>query len=387
MGLGQDVNNQKKELGEMALRAGQSFKMNGVTVKEDDITKQQEKWCWEENIGKPVDKRSYSHLNPEQKFYLCLAAEGFKLNEAKERAHQLGIMTSQELETAQEALALHVNDDDQVTAVTRPSFVGADFVTDPEIKKLLEAAVVKSPRCLYGADLEGANLYGAQLREADLRRADLRGAQMRHADLREADLRRADLRGAQMRGVNLRDAVLWEADLRGAQMQGADLRGARMQGADISGANFQDAKNLQDTYLDLAFYCQDNPPKNLEDALEGVDVKQRPMALTKQEYDHLRNLRDSKDSSFTDELKRLRDVCNTRIDSQQQVDAAVNAAKAKFAWCQPLVSTTVAIMFSQGFDAQTRAAWYGNGAGGNVLQGISNRLEGLNNHLVGRGSR
>ena len=33
MGLGQDVNNQKKELGEMALRAGQSFEINGVTVK------------------------------------------------------------------------------------------------------------------------------------------------------------------------------------------------------------------------------------------------------------------------------------------------------------------------------------------------------------------
>jgi hypothetical protein len=33
IGLGQDVNNQKKEMGEMALVAGQSFETNEVTVK------------------------------------------------------------------------------------------------------------------------------------------------------------------------------------------------------------------------------------------------------------------------------------------------------------------------------------------------------------------
>jgi hypothetical protein len=171
-------------------------------------------------------------------------------------------------------------------------------------------------------------------------------------------------------------------------MQGADLKRADLQGADISGANFEDAKNLRDAFsLDLAFYCQDNPPKNLVEALNGVAVKQRPMALTKQEYDKVCRLRDSNRLlAFGQELERLRDVCNTRIDSQQQVDDAVDTAKAKFAWFQPLVSTTVAIMFSPGFDKTTRAAWYGNGAGGNVLQGISNRLEVLN-HLVGRGSR
>jgi hypothetical protein len=107
------------------------------------------------------------------------------------------------------------------------------------------------------------------------------------------------------------------------------------------------------------------------------------MALTRQESDKVYRLRDSHNSSaFWQELSRLRGVCSKRIDSREQVDAA----KAKFAWCQPLVSTNVAIMFSPGFDKTTRAAWYGEGAGGKVLQGISNRLEVLN-HLVGRGSR
>ena len=387
MGLGQDVNNQKKELGEMALEKGQSVKIDEVTITAGGITEEQQS-RWEQNIGKSVDERSYSHLNPEQKFYLCLAAEGFKLEKAKERAHQLG-MSDDDLTTAQEALAWQVNDDGQVTAVTRPSFVAADFVTDPEIKKLLEAAVANSPKCLYGADLEGANLYGAQLREADLEGADLWVADLRNTNLEGAKLWFADLREAYLKGAQMQGACLWGADLQG--VQGADLVGAYLAGVDISDNNFKGVKNLNYPLLNWAFYCQDNPPKNLEDALEGVDVKQRPMALTAQEYDHLRNLRDSKDSSFTDELKRLRDVCNTRIDSQQQqqqVDAAVNAAKAKFAWCKPLISdpTKVAIMFSPGFDAQTRAAWYGEGAGGKVLQKISDGLEVLN-HFVGRGSR
>jgi hypothetical protein len=275
-------------------------------------------------------------------------------------------LTDDQKVEAQQALEIH-DADGVVRKITRPSFVGANL----------------DRYDLWKADLSNADLWGADLSNADLWGANLQGADLREADLQRADLWRADLRDAQMQGADLKKALLWHADLRGAQLQGADLKKAVLLGADISGANFQDAKNLQDTHLDLAFYCQDNPPKNLEDALKGVDVKQRPMALTAQEYDHLCNLRDSKDSSFTDELKRLRDICSKRIDSREQVDAA----KAKFAWCQPLVSTKVAIMFSQGFDAQTRAAWYGEGAGGKVLQGISNRLESLNNHLVGRGSR
>ncbi|MFN9252984.1 MAG: hypothetical protein ACK6BL_03445, partial [Holosporaceae bacterium] len=117
----------------------------------------------------------------------------------------------------------------------------------------------------------------------------------------------------------------------------------------------------------------------------GVDAKQRPMALTSQEYDNVCRLRNSNNrSAFRQELNRLRVVCDKRIDSQPQVDAA----KAKFACFQSLVPdpTKVAIMFSQGFNPPTRAAWYGNGTGGKVLQVISNGLESLN-HLVGRGSR
>jgi hypothetical protein len=374
MGLGQDVNNQKKELGEMALVAGQSFKIDEVTITAGGITEEQQS-RWEQNIGKSVDERSYSHLNPEQKFYLCLAAEGFKLEDAEDRAHQLG-MTSQELETAQEALALQVNDDDQVTAVTRPSFVGADFVTDPEIKKLLEAAVVKSPRCLYGADLEGANLYGAQLREADLEGADLWGADLRNTNLEGAKLWFADLREAYLKGAQMQGACLWGADLQG--VQGADLMGAYLAGVDISDNNFKGVKNLNYTLLNWAFYYQDNPPEHLENALEGVKAKQRPMALTWQEYNKVCDLRDSNSpSDFADALERLRNEYNEHINRQE-----LYTAKAKFAWWP----TKVAIMFSSGFNQKHRDELYGNGVGGKFLQGISDRLEALN-HLVGRGNR
>jgi hypothetical protein len=182
----------------------------------------------------------------------------------------------------------------------------------------------------------------------------------------------------------MQNADLRKTQLQGADLEGAFLWGAKMRGADISGANFKDAKNLNTASLNLAFYCQDNPPKNLAEALNGVQENKRPMALTKQEYDKVYRLRNSNNSSaFEQELRRLRDVCNKRIDSQPQVDAA----KAKFEWCKPLVSTKVAIMFSPGFNPQTRAAWYGEGAGGNVLQEISDGLEFLNNHLGYRGNR
>jgi uncharacterized protein YjbI with pentapeptide repeats len=354
MGLGQDVNNQKKELGEMALGAGQSYTdKNGTKVIQGALTRKQENWLGE-NRNKPIDGRTTEllPLTPAQKLYLALCKNGMQLQEALESC----CLNETQKAPAQQALNIldangaqqNINEADIVTKITRPTFVGANL----------------NRYDLWNAQMQGANLWGAGLQEADLSWAHLRDAQMQGADLKKA--------------------WLCHANLRGAQLQGADLKKAGLLGADISGANFQDAKNLKDAYLKLAFYCQDNPPKNLEDALEGVDAEQRPMALTKQEYDKVCRLRDSNNlSAFTAELNRLRDVCDTRIDSQQQVDAAVNAAKAKFAWCP----TTVAIMFSQGFDAQTRAAWYGNGAGGNVLQGISNRLEGLNNHLVGRGSR
>ena len=238
------------------------------------------------------------------------------------------------------------------------------------------------------AQLQGADLRYADLRGADLYKAQMQGADLRDADLRWAFLRRAKLQGADLRDADLQEALLHYADLRGADLQDAEMQRAKLDGSDISGANFKDAKNLNTADLNLAFYCQDNPPKNLAEALNGVDANKRPMALTKQEYDNVCRLRNSNNrSAFHRDLDRLRGVCNDRIDSREQVDAAVNAAKAKFAWCKPLVSTKVAIMFSQGFDAPTRAAWYGEGAGGKVLQKISDGLEFLNNHLGYRGNR
>ncbi len=355
----------------MALQEGQSYTdKNGTTVIQGASTRKQKNWL-EENL----DIITCLPLTPAQKLYLALCKNGMQLQKALESC---GLNKGEAAEARQALEILDKQGEPLVNAggvarkITRPSFVGADL----------------QGYDLQGADLSNADLYGADLQEAKLRWAKLKEADLRVAQMQGADLREAQMQGADLRWADLRDAQMQGADLREAKLKEADLGGAILLGADISGANFQDAKNLKDAYLKLAFYCQDNPPKNLEDDLEGVDAEQRPMALTPQEYDKVCRLRDSNNwSAFWQELNRLRDVCDTRIDSQQQVDDAVNAAKAKFAWCQPLVSTTVAIMFSQGFDAQTRAAWYGNGAGGNVLQGISYGLEGLNNHLVGRGSR
>jgi uncharacterized membrane protein len=53
MGLGQDVNNQKKELGEMALQAGESYTTNNgrTTVIQGALTPKQEAW-----LGENLDK-------------------------------------------------------------------------------------------------------------------------------------------------------------------------------------------------------------------------------------------------------------------------------------------------------------------------------------------
>ncbi len=353
---------------------------NGTTVIQGALTSAQEAW-WNENSGKPIDEITHLTLTPAQELYIALCQNGFHLKKALKSCGFKGKKAAE----AQQVLKIR-DDDGIVTEITRPSFVGAD----------LQGADLR------GADLRRANLYKAQMQGAVLRETDLRWAFLWKAKLQEADLRRAKLQGAflraanlykaQMQGADLRRANLYEAllrhaDLRGADLQDAEMQRAKLDGSDISGANFKDAKNLNTADLNLAFYCQDNPPKNLAEALNGVDANKRPMALTKQEYDNVCRLRNSNNrSAFHRDLDRLRGVCNDRIDSREQVDAAVNAAKAKFAWCKPLVSTKVAIMFSQGFDAQTRAAWYGEDAGGKVLQRISNRLEFLN-HLVGRGSR
>ncbi len=391
----------------MALEVGHSYITNigRTTVDQGALTREQSEWS-EENCDKNTDFLTYLPLTPAQKLYLALCKNGFNLPKALASCG----LTEDEATKAQQALEIH-DADGVVRKITRPSFVGANLDRyDLEGADLRGAQMQNANLCradmqgaaLEGADLggaqmqeaqmqeaqmRGADLYGAQLQGADLRRADLCGADLRGAQMQAADLQDADLRGAQMQKAKLQDANLQGAQMQGADLEEADLRRAKIQGVDISGAKFQHAKNLRDAlFLDLAFYCQDNPPKNLVEELNGVAVKQRPMALTKQEYDKVCRLRDSNRLlAFGQELERLRDVCNTRIDSQQQVDAAVDTAKAKFAWFQPLVSTTVAIMFSPGFDKTTRAAWYGNGAGGNILQGISYGLEFFNQ--VGRGSR
>jgi uncharacterized protein YjbI with pentapeptide repeats len=354
---------------------------NGITTVIQGAVTPEQTALWNRS-GTP----NYLPLTPAQELYRDLCQNGMNLEEALESCG----LTGEKAVQAQQALKIldanrnlqNVNADGIVTQLTRPSFVGADLEEyDLKGVDLFGADLEKAN--LRDADLGGAKLRGAFLRAANLYKAQMQGADLRDADLRWAFLRRAKLQWADLQGADLQEALLHYADLRGADLQDAEMQRAKLDGSDISGANFKDAKNLDSASLDLAFYCQDNPPKNLAEALNGVQENKRPMALTRQEYDKVCRLRIvSIHTIFEKDLDRLRAVCNKRIDSQQQV----NAAKAKFEWCKPLVSTKVAIMFSQGFDAQTRAAWYGEGAGGNVLRGISYGLEFLN-HLVGRGSR
>ena len=337
----------------MVLRAGDSYTASNKKTKviQGEVTQEQKRW-WEENHDKPLYKRSYRPSTPAEKLYLALCKNGsMRLQEA---LGSCGLDDAQKVE-AQRALKIldnegnlqNVNDDGVVTKLTRPSFVDAN-----QRQADLEEADLR------GADLRGANLQGANMEKADLEEADLlgavlweaklQGANMEKAKLQGTNLWRAGLLGANLREANLQEADLWRANLQEADLQEADLwragllganlreanlQGAKLQeadlrGADISGANFEDAKNLDAASIKLAFYCQDNPPKNLEDALNGVDAKQRPMALTSQEYENVCRLRDLNNPlAFEQDLDRLRGVCNKRIDSQQQVDADLESLK------------------------------------------------------------
>ncbi len=378
----------------MALWVGKSYTAaNDITKVTQGAVTPEQKACLGKNRDKSIDERTYLRPTPAQDLYIALCQNGFKLQEALKSCN----LNEDEAEEAKTALKILVNENGVLTKVTRPSFVGADLQGYDLEEADLEGADLRNANLrranlrgakLQNADLRDADLRGANLRYADLYKAQMQGADLRDADLRWAFLRRAKLQGADLRDADLQEALLKYADLQNAKLQEAEMQRAKLDGSDISGANFNNVKNLDSASLDLAFYCQDNPPKNLAEALNGVDANKRPMALTKQEYEKVCRLRNSNNSSaFEQELRRLRGVCNKRIDSQPQVDTAVDAAKAKFEWCKPLVSTKVAIMFSQGFDAPTRAAWYGEGAGGKVLQKISDGLEFLNNHLGYRGNR
>jgi uncharacterized protein YjbI with pentapeptide repeats len=281
-----------------------ALSINGLRVTNGEVTTAQRQ-LWKQNRNTPVDERSYSPLNPAQKFYLCLAAEGFKLNEAKERARQLGI-NDDDLTTAQEALALQVNDDDQVTAVTRPAFMGADFVTDPEIKNLLEAAVAKSPDCLHMAVLDGANLKEAQLRGVNLQRAGLRGVDLQGADLRGAnlcaDLEKVVLIGANLRGATLRKSIFCDNRLQRADLSLTDVSEVYLPHVgNLNSANFLSPENLDSITWNLAFYYAANQPENLLD-LSSVpddikdtlyDIKDKLLALDKPSYEEAKKLQNA----------------------------------------------------------------------------------------------
>jgi len=207
MGLGQDVNNQKKEMGEMALVAGQSYTdKNGTKVIQGVLTREQGEWL-QENYNKFTDAITCLPLTPSQKLYIALCKNGMQLQEA------LASCDLNESEAAEARQALKIRDaDGVVTEITRPTFVGAD---------LWEAD-------LWGAKLQGANLWGAQMQGADL----------------------------------------YGADLEGAHLWGADLERADLSLTDLSGANFYNAKNLKSTKWDLAFYDATNPPINLPDNIK-----------------------------------------------------------------------------------------------------------------------
>ena len=106
------------------------------------------------------------------------------------------------------------------------------------------------------ANLRSADLSGADLSGADLRSANLSGADLRSANLSGANLRSADLRSADLYGANLRSADLSGANLRSANLRSADLRSADLYGADLSGA-----KNLDQSYWNIAtaFYALQCP--------------------------------------------------------------------------------------------------------------------------------
>ena len=127
-------------------------------------------------------------------------------------------------------------------------------LSNRKTKRLLQAAVRKSPTCLHEADLSGTKLVGA----------DLQGVDLRRANLNEANLRMANLRGA-----DLQEAMLWRADLRLTDLSGADLR------------YLDETRAIK---WDLAFYNADEPPK-LPEAIKG-----KLLSLNAESYEKAKTL-------------------------------------------------------------------------------------------------
>jgi hypothetical protein len=137
--------------------------------------------------------------------------------------------------------------------------------------KILKDILKKHVAWLRGEpDGQKANLRSADLSGADLRSADLSGADLRSADLSGADLSGADLRSADLSGADLSGADLSGADLSGADLSGADLRSADLSGADLSGA-----KNLDQSYWNIAtaFYPLQCPESGAYTAYKKTDRK------------------------------------------------------------------------------------------------------------------
>ena len=246
-----------------------SFEIGKVSVQQAQDTAKQYEWYHRWYGQYPainLDEFEYNPISINEQLYLCLAAEGFKRKKALQRLWDQGIsdkaaaneqINEEEAKAAQIAIGLlatkateafsensdntkpppeHANG---ITSVIRPSFVGADFVSNRKTKRLLQAAVRKSPTCLYQANLSGTKLVGADLQGVDLRRA------------------------------NLRMASLWRADLRLTDLSGADLR------------YWDETRAIK---WDLAFYNADEPPK-LPEAIKG-----KLLSLNAESYEKAKTL-------------------------------------------------------------------------------------------------
>jgi uncharacterized protein YjbI with pentapeptide repeats len=265
-----------------------SFTIGQVSVKQDPDTDKQCDWCDRWHGKYPainLDQFAYNPISINEQLYLCLAAESFNRKKALKRLREQGIsdkaaadkqINEEDATAAQIAIGLlgtkavsllswnsddtkpppeHVNG---ITSVIRPSFVGADFVSNRKTKRLLEAAVRRSPTCLHEAKLVGAKLVGADLQGVDLQRANLHEANLRMANLRMADLRMADL---------------WRADLRLTDLSGADLR------------YLGEKRAIK---WDLAFYNADEPPNGLLNLPDNI--KDNLLALDKKSYEKAKKL-------------------------------------------------------------------------------------------------
>jgi hypothetical protein len=279
----------------------------------------------------------------------------------------------------------------------RPSLAHFDYSFDPETLGIIcrgdnaNLAVILGTAADMGA-LAGADLRGAGFQRVDLSTLDLRKVLLGGADLQHASLFRADLREGDLLGANLEGASLEHADLRRANLTNTKLAGSDLHWADISGACFDGAEGLnQAKFLRFAFYCQDEPPQDLKEALAGVDPKEQPMALTRQEYDELKaaqqdaKIHTDKHGALFNKTMYLRNQCNYRIDLQEHVDKS----RANFGFLKTVIPDQVVVMFSgspYNFSRDNRKDFYGNDKIGTACQHISNVLEVLN-HLVGRGER